>query len=162
MYRGGAVHLCVRAQLEHMRTLSLKGIGAGVLAALALAIPISLMFGYYASAIYNDLAPGVNFAIEAETKKFASQFLSHPLIIAYGIVATLIGVGIPAYIAAWVAGRSFVLHSVAIGSILSLSCLLEWETLLEFPILFFLLIVFTLVVAFAAGQLRKRQVAIAG
>jgi len=145
-----------------MKTFSLKGIGAGVLAVLVLSIPLSLMFGYYASAVYDNLAPGVNFANEAETQKFASQFLSHPLTIAYGVIAILVGTGVPSYISALVAGRAFVLHSMAIGSIVSVSCLLEWETLSQFPVLFVVLIGFTLVVAYAAGRLRKRQVASAG
>lgn len=145
-----------------MKAFSLKGLGAGVLAAVVLSIPLGFLFGYYIMAIYNDLAPGVNFANEIEAEKFASRSLSHPLAIAYGFIATLIGVGIPAYISAWVAGRSFVLHSLVIGGILSLLCLVEWETLTQFPVMFALLIVLTLVVAYAAGVLRKRQVENAG
>jgi hypothetical protein len=145
-----------------MRTLSLKGIGAGVLAALALSIPINLVFGYAALTIFNDLAPVVNFANEAQTNNFISQFLSNPLIITYGVIAVLIGAGVPAYIAAWVAGRSFVLHSLAIGSILCLLALFEMETFSQFPSLFVLLIILTMLVTYAAGMLRKRQVASAG
>ena len=152
----------IRAQTEYMRTLSLKGIGAGVLAALALSIPINLGFGYAALTIFNDLAPGVNFANEAQTQKLTSQFLSHPLVITYGVIAILVGAGIPAYIAAWVAARSFVLHSLAIGSLLCLLALFELETFSRFPGLFVLLIVLTLLVTYAAGMLRKRQVVSAG
>lgn len=140
-----------------MKTISLKGIGAGIVVAVVLSIPLGLMLGYYLSAVFNDLAPGVNFANEAEVQRFVARFLYHPLTIAFGILSTLIGVGIPAYLAAAIAGRAFIIHSMIIGGILSMLCLFEWEMVAQFPILFVLIISLNLVIAYFAGYLRLKQ-----
>lgn len=142
-----------------MNNLSLKGIGAGLVAAFLLSIPLVLLFGYYASAIYNELAPGVNFANEEEAQDFVERFLRHPLTIAFFLLSPLIAVGIPGYIAALVANRAFVLNSLAIGAIVSLLCMAEWEIVAQFPYLFGLVTGLSLLVALGAGYLRKTQVA---
>ncbi|WP_096457603.1 hypothetical protein [Sulfurifustis variabilis] len=75
--------------------MSIKGIGLGLLAAFVLAIPLDLLFGYYLSAVYDELAPGVNFANQAEADAFAARVMGHPLMIAFAILATLLTSGSP-------------------------------------------------------------------
>jgi len=142
--------------------LSVKGIGLGLLAAFVLAIPLDLLFGYYLSAVYDELAPGVNFANQAEADAFAARVMGHPLMIAFAILATLLTVGLPGYIAALVANRAFVLHSTVVGAILSSFAFLEWDFAAQFPYLFSSLIGFGMLVAVAAGDTRKRQVGARG
>jgi hypothetical protein len=141
-----------------MKNLSLKGIGAGVLAAIVLTIPIALMSHYHFKAIYNDVAHGVNFENEAVVQEIIYKLIFHPLSIVYAILASIVTVGIPGYIAAFIAKKAFVLNSLAVGLIGLLVCLLEIDFIIQFPILFVLVSLFTLAVAYLAGSLRHRQV----
>ena len=141
-----------------MNVLSLKGIGAGVLTALILSIPVGFLSFYYVSATFDELAPGVNFANETQVREFVARSIRHPLTITVAFLATLIYVGIPGYIAALVANRAFVANSMAIGAILSLLCLVEWDLVVNFPALFGVAVGLSMLVAFGAGHLRQWQV----
>ena len=141
-----------------MRNLSLKGICAGVLVAIVLTIPVVLMSHYHFKAIYNDVADEVNFENEPAVQEMTYDLIFHPLSILYAILAIIVTVGIPGYIAAFIAKKAFVLNSLAVGLIGLLVCFLEIDFIIQFPILFVLLSAFTLAVAYLAGSLRRSQV----
>jgi hypothetical protein len=141
-----------------MTNLSLKGIGAGILAVFLLSIPLGFMFSYYFMAIYNDVAPGVNFASEVELREMTKKLIFHPLSIAFGILSTLITVGVPGYVAALVANKGYVLNSMVIGFITLLFFFLNFQLIAQFPVLVILFSVFTLGVAYLGGLVRLRQV----
>jgi hypothetical protein len=141
-----------------MNAISLKGIGAGTLAALILFIPVNILFGYYFLAVFGQFASGVDLANEAEVQKLVSRSLYNPPTIILGVIAIFITVGIPAYVAALIAGRAFIFHAMTTGGIVSLLCLTEWELVVQFPVLFVAVVGFTMAVAYVAGHLRQKQV----
>lgn len=141
-----------------MKNISLKGIGAGILASLVLSIPVGLMFGYYFVEIYNEVAPGVNLANEKELEEMSNKLMYHPLSIAFMVMATLITVGIPGYISALVANKGYTLNSFLFGVCVLLLCFIDYEFMEQYPIPFVILAIFTLLVAYLSGLLRYRQV----
>jgi len=141
-----------------MENLSIKDISAGILATLVLSIPVGIMFSYFFIEIYNDVAPGVNFANEEEVDAMADKMMYHPLSIAFLVLATFITVGFPGYISALVANKGYTLNSVSIGVFALLVSFLNYELMARYPKLFVFLAVFTLFVAYLSGLLRHRQV----
>ena len=141
-----------------MKELSLKGIGAGLLAMLVLSIPLSLMLSYYFVAIYNDVAPGVNLMNEIEVQEMEKNIFFHPLSIASVIISTFIFVGVPSYIASLIAKKAFILNAMAIGFISVLLSFIEFDLVTQYPFFFSTIILFNLIVAYMAGLLRYKQV----
>jgi hypothetical protein len=141
-----------------MKNISLKGIGVGIAASLVLSIPVGFMFGFYFVEIYNEVAPGVNLANDKEVAEMTNKLMFHPLSIAFVVMATLITVGIPAYITALVAKKGYTLNAVILGVFVLLLFLIDLETVVQYPSLFSVLAVFTLVVSYLSGLIRYRQV----
>ena len=141
-----------------MENISLKGIGAGILATLVLSIPVGLMFGFYFVEIYNEVAPGVNFANEKEVEEMINNIIYHPLSIAFNVMAIFVTVGVPAYISALVAKKGYTINSLLIGVFVLLLCLIDFETVSQYPRQFAVIATFILIVAYLAGLLRYWQV----
>ena len=144
--------------MVRMKELSLKGVGAGMLVMMVLSIPLSLMFSQYFVAVYNEVAPGVNLMNEIEVQEMTNNLIFHPLSIAFIIISTFIGVGIPSYIAAVIANKAFILNSMAISIITLPLCLFELEFITKYPLLFTSIVLIDLAVAYMAGLLRFKQV----
>jgi len=142
-----------------MNKVSLKGISAGILVSLILGIPVSIIFSVYFVEIYNEIASNIDLSDENVVREIDRKLMYHPLSIAFLIAKTLITVGIPAYIAARVANKGYILNAVILGAILVLFGALDFETAVQDPLLFAVLATSLLVVAYLSGLLRYKQVA---
>ncbi len=139
--------------------VSVKAIVAGTALLLSLSFLLTFLSIHALMPAFGELANGVNFANEFELHNLSSEFLYHPTVVAVTVLATLIGVGIPAYVAAFLAGQHFVLHSMVIGTLSVIFALLELPTLSQSWALFLVIVIGSLVIAFLAGCLRQRQAA---
>ena len=141
-----------------MESFSLKGISAGILTSVVLSIPVGIMFGYYFIEIYNDVAPGVNFADEAELNVMEGKMIYHPLSISFSVLAILITVGFPSYISALISKKGYTLNSVTVGVIALLVSFIHYEFMARYPKFFICLAILTIFVSYLSGLLRHRQV----
>ena len=133
--------------------LSLKAIGAGVALALVVSVLLAYMAPIYLNPIYDHIVAG-----SPSGRVTSHRLLLHPLMLAVTLVSSILQVGIPGYLAAWVADWRFVLHSVAVALIFTIvTGLVAWDGLLWVPLLFLALTVSNLVIAVSTGLLRQYQ-----
>ena len=143
---------------EIMNKISLKGILAGILASLMLAMPVGFIHGLYSIEIYNEITANINLDNENEVRQLDKKLVFHPLSIAFSIIAMLLTVGMPAYITALVARKGYVLNAVITAAFVSLLWTLDFEAVVQDPLVFGVSAVFALVVACLSGFIRYRQV----
>ena len=148
----------VKAPNETMNKISLKGISAGILVSLILGIPVNIIFSVYFVETYNEITSNIDLSDENVVHKIDRVLMYHPLSIAFLIAKILITVGIPAYIAALVADKAYILNAVILGSVVLLFLAFDFETVIQDPFLFAVLAIFLLVVACLSGLLRYKQV----
>jgi hypothetical protein len=79
------------------------------------------------------------------------KMVFHPLSIAFGILSVTISVGVPGYIAAFVANRGFIQNSTIIGVITLFFLLLNIQLVIQFPMLIIVFSIFTLCTAYLSG-----------
>jgi hypothetical protein len=139
-------------------SVSIKALVIGVAASLVISTLLAILGAFLVFALFGEFARGVNFANDVEVQTFFSHVIFHPLFILFITIDIFVGVAIPAYLAAFVARRNFILHSMLIGGFISLLSLTDWTVVIEFPVLVTMFIVVTLITAFAAGYLRKKQI----
>ena len=127
--------------------LSLKAIGVGVLSALGASALLLVLVPSYQILIYDHLTRGSP----------PHDYFRHPLPIVVMLLMCILQVGLPGYLAAWIASRRFILHSV-IAAILyiALATALTWDVIEWTPVTY-LLAAWALVVAVTAGYLRAWQ-----
>ncbi len=142
-----------------MGSLSLKGIGVGLLAMVVLSMLMGFLATDYLIEIYSRVVQGRAAMSTEELDAQLSSFFLHPLTIAFFLSATIIIVGVPAYLAAFVANRGFIENALAVGIISVLPLLLDYRTLLTEPLFSVMMLVPVLGTAFLGGFIRKRQVA---
>lgn len=142
-----------------MGSLSLKGIGVGLLAMVVLSVLMGFLATDYLIEIYSRVVQGRAAMSTEELDAQLSSFFLHPLTIAFFLSATIIIVGVPAYLAAFVANRGFIENALAVGIISVLPLLLDYRTLLTEPLFSVMMLVPVLGTAFLGGFIRKRQVA---
>jgi hypothetical protein len=142
-----------------MGSLSLKGIGVGLLAMVVLSVLMGFLATDYLIEIYSRVVQGRGAMSPEELDTQLSSFFLHPLTIAFFLSATIIIVGVPAYLAAFVANRGFIENALAVGIISVLPLLLDYRTLLTEPLFSLMMLVPVLGTAFLGGFIRKRQVA---
>ena len=136
--------------------LSLKAIGAGVCAALIASALLSVLASFYLVTIYNDAVRGIDFANELEVQRFSHRVMFHPLNIAFTLITSIVQVAIPGYLAAYIADRQFVVHSLAVtGITTALSCVGAWEQGVWLPLVLFA--IWSPLVGAGAGFLRQYQ-----
>jgi hypothetical protein len=137
-------------------SVSLKGIAAGLCASLAATVLLSVLAGYYViPAIYNSTAASAG----TLPHQLSRHALFNPLILALALLASLLSVMMPAYLAAVVANRRFVFHALAATTLsIMLSCMVSWEDARQFPLALLGTGVWSLVIAACAGLFRKHQV----
>jgi len=127
--------------------LSLKAMGAGVLLALVASALLLVLIPYYQILIYEHITRGAP----------PHDYFRHPLPIVVMLLMCILQVGLPGYLAAWIANRRFILHSVIaavvyIALATALTCdVIEWT-----PVTY-LLVAWSLLVAAMAGYLREWQ-----
>ncbi len=141
-----------------MGEISLKGILAGVVVAIILAIPESYLSGYYFAEIYNDVMPNKNLLIEENIATAQKEMFSHPLFIIYIVISVIITIGIPAYVTAWVSNKGFVLNAFLFSIILLIPFAFIYGMIFTYPLIFIALILFTIFVAIFSGYIRMVQV----
>ena len=142
-----------------MGSLSLKGIGVGLLAMVVLSMLMGFLATDYLIEIYSRVVQGRGAMSTEELDAQLSSFFLHPLTIAFFLSTTIIIVGVPAYLAAFVANRGFIENALAVGIISVLPLLLDYRTLLTAPLFSVMMLVPVLGTAFLGGFIRKRQVA---
>lgn len=143
--------------------ISLKGLGAGLLAALVMSIPTAYLEGYYFIELYNYIAPGIKISSEAEASKFGYQLLFHPLAIAQTVMSMVLSVGIPAYITAFVAGKEYILNSLCFAFLVYTMAIVYllvsgiYKFLVDFPLYAIAWTATFLLIAYLAGRFRERH-----
>ncbi len=128
-----------------MERFSIKGIFIAICMAIILSIPTNIMYGYSLVYIYND---SVN---------SSSQIIYHPLFIAYLILSIVIVIGIPSYISASIAKKSFVLNSVAFSLVMLSFGVFQFNFLISNPFYSLFIAIFTLSVGYVSGVIRLKQ-----
>jgi hypothetical protein len=127
--------------------LSLKALGAGVLLAFIASALLSLLAPYYLIPIHGLIARG----------SAPRSLLYHPLTIAVMLLTCILEVGVPGYLAAWIANRRFILHSLIVAVVyIALAIAISWDGIA--PTSYLLVVTaWSLLVATMAGYLRQWQ-----
>ena len=127
--------------------LSLKAIGAGVLLALVASALLLVLFPYYQILIYDHITRGSP----------PHKYFRHPLPIVVMLLMCILQVGLPGYLAARIANRRSILHSVIAAVVyIALASALTWD-IIEWTPVTYLLVAWSLLVAAVAGYLREWQ-----
>jgi hypothetical protein len=127
--------------------LSLKAIGAGVLLALVASALLLFLVPYFQIVIYYNITRGSP----------PHDYFRHPLPIVVMLLMCILQVGVSGYLAAWIANRRFILHSVIAAVVyIALATAFTWDVTEWTPVTY-LLVAWSLLVAAVAGYLRGWQ-----
>jgi hypothetical protein len=129
-----------------MKNISLKALAVGFASALVVSVCFALLVGYWMPNLYSKVASGAS--------------ATNPLFISFCVVALVLTAGIPGYLAALVAQKRFVLHSMLVGVFVSFLGVTDWNTVVASPLLALVAVALTLATTFLSGEIRTRQVAV--
>jgi hypothetical protein len=135
---------------------SLIAISAGVALALVISVLLSLLSPFYLIPIYNHFVAAGGASATFWTA--GTAHLSPSLSISIALLTSVMQIGPPAFLAAWVARNRFILHAVATAAVyLSVSALLSWDVVKWSPLYFVAISAWSILVAAISGGIRGLQ-----
>jgi hypothetical protein len=134
---------------------SAKAVATGLVTLLIITMALSLLESYYLPKIYNSVASAEQ---KGSMQDLSNKFMFHPLNIAYIVISTILGFGVPGYFAAAIANKSFVLHGFSVGLLGGFVFMLfDYQRFITAPWLSITGLLVSMLVAAMAGKVRELQ-----
>ena len=140
-----------------MDRVCIKGIVIGLALFLVLSGFMGFLFAPQIVEMHEEIISTKDLVADQQASLSIKELIQHPLYLPLVLMLSVVTVGIPGYISAYIAKESFIIHAISIGIVAGLLQLYWSESVYKDPYIL-LMVVLDLGIAYLGGHIRKIQV----